>query len=111
MFRLDVGVAVTAFAVAEHNELPLRLRSLRKQKRTRRPPSGRIIYRRSPPLLWLPLRWVPLRLPPPKLDSRGLASFTLMFLPLSSLSLNCPIPLHASSPFPISTKPKPFDWP
>src|SRR5271170_1249728 len=41
MFRLDVGVAVTAFAVAEHNELPLRLRSLRKQKRTRRPPSGR----------------------------------------------------------------------
>jgi hypothetical protein len=41
MFRLDVRVAVTTFAVAEHNELPLRLRSLRKQKRTRRPPSGR----------------------------------------------------------------------
>ncbi len=28
------------------------------------------------------------RLPPPKLDSRGLASFTLMFRPLSSESLN-----------------------
>ena len=42
----------------------------------------KIVYRRSSPLLWLPLRWVPLRLPPPKLDSRGLASFTLMFLPL-----------------------------
>src|SRR5580693_5030714 len=62
---------------------------------------------RSPP----PPPPPPLRLPPPKLDSRGLASFTLMFLPLSSLSLNWAIALEASSAFAISTKPKPFDWP
>src|SRR5271168_3339935 len=48
----------------------------------------------------------PPRLPPPKLDSRGLASFTLIFLPFSSLSLNCAMAFDASSAFDISTKPK-----
>jgi len=70
------------------------------------PPRCRFYQRlrpRSPP--------PPPRLPPLKLDSRGLASFTLMFLPLSSESLNCAIALDASSELAISTKPKPFDWP
>src|SRR5438270_13393439 len=51
------------------------------------------------------------RLPPPKFDSRGLASFTLMFRPLSSESLTCRMALATSSAVVISTKPKPFDCP
>src|SRR5229473_864753 len=49
--------------------------------------------------------------PPPKLDSRGLASLTLIFLPFRSVSFGVCIALEASSALAISMKPKPFDWP
>src|SRR6202040_1142611 len=73
------------------------------------------IYQRPPPppprLSPPPRRLPPPPPPPPKLDSRGLASLTLMFLPFRSVSLRVWIALEASSAFAISTKPKPFDWP
>jgi hypothetical protein len=84
---------------------PLRLRGVRSPKRRSHaspqfpaikkkggtgPPN--LVYQRLRPRLAPPPpppAPPPPRLLPPKLDSRGLASFTLMFLPLSSASLNC----------------------
>src|SRR6266852_672206 len=72
------------------------------------------IYQRPPPpppRLSPPPRRLPPPPPPPKLDSRGLASLTLIFLPFRSVSFRVCIALEASSALPISMKPKPFDWP
>src|SRR5208282_6369488 len=84
---------------------PPRLCPFYQRSRPRPPPPP------PPPRLPPPPPPPPRLPPPPKPDSRGLASFTRMLRPFSSVSLNCWIALAASSSLPISTKPKPFDWP